>query len=219
MIASELISSQLIPLKTSDTGRAALAVMADFYVKHLPIVNNAQLLGVIAEEDILNNPINEPVGSYVLKHQKPYVSHREHLFEIMSTMAEHDLTVIPVIDDDGNYMGLITQNDLMQYYARSFSFTEPGGILVLELAKRDYVLSEIARLIESDNAVILSLFISNVADPSMVSLTLKLNKSNLDKVTATLTRFGYNIKGSYVEDEYVDQLRDRYDMLMNYLDV
>lgn len=219
MIASELISSRLIPLTTSDTGRAALAVMADFYVKHLPIVNNSQLLGVIAEEDILNNPINEPVGSYVLKHQKPYVSHREHLFEIMSTMAEHDLTVIPVIDDDGNYMGLITQNDLMQYYARSFSFTEPGGILVLELAKRDYVLSEIARLIESDNAVILSLFISNAADPSVVSLTLKLNKSNLDKVKATLTRFGYNIKGSYVEDEYVDQLRDRYDMLMNYLDV
>lgn len=219
MIASELISSQLIPLKTSDTGRAALAVMSDFYVKHLPIVNNSQLLGVIAEEDILNNPINEPVGSYTLKHQKPYVSHHEHLFEIMSTMAEHDLTVIPVIDDDGNYMGLITQNDLMQYYARSFSFTEPGGILVLELAKRDYLLSEIARLIESDNAVILSSFISNVADPSIVSLTLKLNKSNLDKVSATLRRFGYNIKGSYVETEYVDQLRDRYDMLMNYLDV
>ncbi len=219
MIASELISSQLIPLKTSDTGRAALAVMSDFYVKHLPIVNNSQLLGVIAEEDILNNPINEPVGSYRLKHQKPYVSHHEHLFEIMSTMAEHDLTVIPVIDDDGNYMGLITQNDLMQYYARSFSFTEPGGILVLELAKRDYLLSEIARLIESDNAVILSSFISNVADPSIVSLTLKLNKSNLDKVSATLRRFGYNIKGSYVETEYVDQLRDRYDMLMNYLDV
>ena len=80
-------------------------------------------------------------------------------------------------------------------------------------------MSEIARLIESDNAVILSSFISNVADPSIVSLTLKLNKSNLDKVSATLRRFGYNIKGSYVETEYVDQLRDRYDMLMNYLDV
>ena len=219
MIATELISARLIPLRTSDTGRAALSVMSDFYVKHLPIVNDAQLLGVISEEDILNNPMSEPVGSYSLQLRKPYVSYNEHLFEIMSTMAENDLTVIPVIDADGNYMGLITQNDLMQFYARSFSFTEPGGILVLEMAKRDYHLSEIARHIESDGAVVLSCFISNTADPSFVSLTIKLNKSNLDQVVATLGRFGYTVKGSYVETEYVDQLKDRYDMLMNYLDV
>lgn len=219
MIASELISSELIPLKTSDTGRAALAVMSDFYVKHLPIVNNTQLLGVISENDILDNPMSEPVGSYKLKLRRPYVSHRDHLFEIMRTMAENDLTVIPVIDDDGNYMGLITQNDLMQYYARSFSFSEPGGIVVLEIAKRDYLLSEIARLIESENAVVLSSFISNAPDPNMTFLTLKLNKSNLDQINATLERFGYKIKGTYVETEYVDQLKDRYDMLMNYLDV
>jgi CBS domain-containing protein len=219
MIASELISAELISLKTSDTGRAALAVMSDFYVKHLPIVNNTQLLGVIAEGDILDNPINEAVGSYTLKLRKPYVSHKDHLFEIMRTMAENDLTVIPVVDDEGNYMGLITQNDLIKFYAKSFSFAEPGGILILEMAKQDYLLSEIARLIESENAVILSSFITNGANPTMAYLTLKLNRSDLEPVVATLQRFGYTIKGSFVEEEYYDKLKDRYDMLMNYLDV
>lgn len=219
MIASELISQELIPLKTSDTGRAALAVMSDFYVKHLPIVNNTQLLGVISEEDILNNPMDEDVGSYQLSQIKPYVNHKEHLFEIMRTMAEHDLTVIPVVDDDGNYMGLITQNDLIQFYARSFSFAEPGGILVLEMSKQDYHLSEIARIVESENTVILSSFITSGADQNRVYVTLKLNRSDLDQVVASLKRFEYNIKGSFVETEYYDQLKDRYDMLMNYLDV
>ncbi|MDX1684798.1 MAG: CBS domain-containing protein [Saprospiraceae bacterium] len=219
MIASELISQDLIPLKTSDTGRAALAVMADFYVKHLPIVNNTQLLGVVSEEDIINNPIDEDVGSYTLSQVKPYVNHKEHLFEIMRTMAENDLTVVPVVDDDGNYMGLITQNDLLQFYARSFSFTEPGGILVLEMAKSDYLLSEIARIIEDENTVVLSSFITSGAGSNLVYLTLKLNRSNLEEVVASLRRYGYNIKGSFVEAEYYDQLKDRYDMLMNYLDV
>lgn len=219
MIASELISTDLIPLRTSDSGRSALAVMADFYVKHLPIVNNTQLLGVISEQDILDNPIAEAVGSYNLKHKRPYVSHKDHLFEIMRTMAEHELTVVPVVDDDGNYMGLITQNDLLQFYAKSFSFSEPGGILVLEMAKRDYLLSELARIIESENTVILSSFITAAADINFVYVTLKLNRSDLEQVVSTLERFGYNIKGSFIETEYYDQLKDRYDLLMNYLDV
>jgi len=219
MIASELISSEVIPLKTSDTGEAAMMVMSDFLVKHLPIVNNTQLLGVLSEDDILNNPITEQVGSYNLGQTKAYVNHKEHLFEIMRAMAEHELTMIPVVDDDGNYMGLITQEDLLQFYAKSFSFSEPGGILLLELAKRDYVLSEIARLIESDNGVILSSFITTGADPNIAYLTLKINRRDLENIKATLTRFGYMIKGSFVEEEYYDSLRDRYDMLMNYLDV
>lgn len=219
MIASELISSEVIPLKTSDTGEAALIVMADFLVKHLPIVNNTQLLGVLSEDDILNNPIAEHVGSYKLGQSKAYVSHKEHLFEIMRAMAENELTMIPVIDDDGNYMGLITQEDLLQFYAKSFSFSEPGGILLLELAKRDYVLSEIARLVESDNGIILSSFITTGADPNIAYLTLKINKRDLESIKATFNRFGYIIKGSFVEEEYYDSLRDRYDMLMNYLDV
>jgi signal-transduction protein with cAMP-binding, CBS, and nucleotidyltransferase domain len=219
MIASELISTELIPLRTSDTGEAALNVMADFYVKHLPIVNNTQLLGVLSEDDVINNPIHEQVGSYHLSHAKAYVTHREHLFEIMRIMAENELTVIPVVDDEGNYMGLITQSDLLQYYAKSFSFSEPGGILLLEMPKRDYVLSEIARLIETEGGIILSSFVTTGADQSIVYLTLKINRRDLEQIKATLIRFDYSIKGSFVEDEYYDSLKDRYDMLMNYLDV
>jgi len=219
MIASDLISTSVLPLKTSDTGKAALAVMGDFYVKHLPIVNNTQLLAVISEEDVINNPMSEPVGSYDLGNKAPYVNHREHLFDIMANMAENDLTVIPVVDDDGNYMGMITQSDLLSFYAKSFSFTEPGGILVLEVRKRDYSLAEISRIVESENGAILSSFISNSPNTNIVFVTLKIAKVELQKIQATLERFDYTIKASFMETEYMDTLKDRYDLLMNYLDV
>ncbi len=219
MIASDLISKTVLPLKTSDTGHAALTVMGDYYVKHLPIVNNTQLLAVISEEDVLNNPMDQPVGSYDLNKEKPYVNHKEHLFEIMRTLGEYNLTIIPVVDDDGNYMGLITQEDLMRFYATSFSFAEPGGIIVLELVKRDYSLAEISRIIESENAAVLSSFISNSADANVVYVTIKVNRTDLQQIEATFDRFGYNIKASYVESEYLDGLKERYDLLMNYLDV
>ena len=61
MIAANLLSQSIIPLKTSDTGQEALSIMNDFYVKHLPIVNNKQLLGLISEDDILDHDIEEAV--------------------------------------------------------------------------------------------------------------------------------------------------------------
>lgn len=219
MTAAELISSSLLPLKTSDTGKSALLVMGDYYVKHLPIVNNTQLLGLISEEDVLNNPMDEPVGSYNLSIQQPHVNLKDHFFEVMGIMAEGELTVIPVVDDDGNYKGMITQNDLLSFYAKSFSFTERGGIIVLEIRKRDYSLAEVARIIESENGVILSSFISNGPEDNLVFVTLKIAKVELSQIRSTLERFDFHVQASFMESDYVDVLKDRYDLLMNYLDV
>ena len=67
-------------------------------------------------------------------------------------MAEQKLSVIPIVDEYDNYQGLVTQGDLIQFYASSFSFMEPGSILIIETNRNDYSLAEIARIIESENA-------------------------------------------------------------------
>jgi len=219
MIASKLISKTLAPLRTSDTGEEALTIMNIYHVKHLPIVNNEQFLGLVSEEDILNHDMSEPVGSYRLSVVKPFVNQKEHLFEVMSMMAENILTIIPVIDDAGDYLGLITQEDLLQFYATSFSFTEPGSIMVLETKKINYSLAEISRIVEGENAAILSSFLTENPEGESVLVTLKINKKDLNKIIASLERFDYTINGSFSEEEYIDELKERYDSLMNYLNV
>lgn len=219
MIAAELISKEMIPLRTSDTGRAALNVMSDFYVKHLPIVNNKELLGIISEDDVLNNPIDEPVGSFALSINTPYVKEDEHLFEVMGIMAEHNLSVIPVVNEEQEYQGLISQEDLIQYYAKSFSFIEPGSIVVLEMLKRNYSLAEISRIVESESATILSTFLNATPQSESIQVTLKINKQEIQPILASFERFEYRIKATYTESDYIDTLKDRYNSLMNYLNV
>ena len=159
MIAEKLISNSLIPLRTSDSGEEALSIMNDFYIRHLPIVNNKQLLGLISEDDILNYDVEEPVGSYSLSINKPYVNANDHIYEVMRLVAEYQLTVIPVVDNDDNYVGLITQDDLLRYFAATGAFKETGSIIVMEMNKRDYSISEVGRIVESENASILSIFV------------------------------------------------------------
>lgn len=219
MIAKNLISSEVTPLRTSDTGNEAITLMNVFCVKHLPIVNNEQFLGLISEEDIYQNNLEEAIGSFSLSLTRPFVRESEHLFEVMSKMAKGELTVIPVVDDADNYIGLITQDDLLQFYAKSFSFSEPGSILVLETTKPNYSLSEISSIVEQESAVILGTFLTYDDRSNAVYVTLKINKTNIQHIIASFQRHDYIITGSFYEEEYFDSFKNRYDSLMSYLNV
>ena len=219
MIAANLLSKTIVPLKTSDTGQEALSIMSDFYVKHLPIVNNVQLLGFISEDDILEHDPEEAVGSYKLSMKRPYVQEKDHIFEVMRIMSEYSLTVIPVVDIEGNYLGLISQDDLLRFFAHIGSFTEPGSIIVLEMSKRDYTLAEIARIVESESAAVLSSFITTNLDSTRIDVTIKVNRQDIQRLIATFERYNYQVKASFQESDYLEAFKDRYDSLMSYLKV
>jgi CBS domain-containing protein len=219
MIARELISQLIQPLRTSDTGEQALTYMQVYHLKHLPIVNSEQLLGTISEDDITTSPLDEPIGSFSLGLNKAFVRDSDHLFEVMGVMADHKLTVIPVVNAQDDYLGLITLEELIQFYARSFSFSEPGGIIVLELQQPDYSLAEIARIVESENASVLSSFLTQDEVSKQMYVTIKTNQKDNQHLQATLERFGYTIKASFTEEGYFESLQDHYDAFLHYLNV
>lgn len=219
MIAQALISQLIHPLRTSDTGEQALTYMHVYHLKHLPIVNNEQLLGTISEEDITTRTLEEAIGSYDLRLSRAFVHDTDHLFEVMSVMADHKLSAIPVVDAKDNYLGLITLEDLIQFYARSFSFSEPGGIIVLEVHRAQYSLAEISRIIESENAGILSSFLTRDDESGRIYVTLKVNQTDTQHLQATLERFGFTVKATFAEGGYFESLQDHYDAFLHYLNV
>ena len=219
MIARELISQLVHPLRTSDTGEQALTYMQVYHLKHMPIVNSAQLLGTISEEDITTSPLDEPIGSLSLGLNKAFVKETDHLFEVMSVMADNKLSAVPVVDSKGDFPGLVTLEDLIQYYARSFSFSEPGGIIVIEVQQADYSLAEISRIIESEHALVLSSFLTHDDESKRMYVTIKTNQSDTQHMQATLERFGYTIKATFSEEGYFESLQDHYEAFLHYLNV
>lgn len=220
MLAKDLISDAIMPLKTSDSGLIALNWMEEFRVSHLPIVNNHDFLGLISESDIYEmNSYEEPLGNHSLSLHKPYVAEDQHVYDVIRQVFEQKLTLIPVIDANNHYLGSITLQCLVKYFARLAAVDNPGGIIVLEMGIRDYALSEIARIVESNDASILSLYILTLPDSSRMEVTLKINRIDIGPVIQTFNRFGYTIKASFFEGDFNNTLRDRYDSLMKYLDI
>jgi len=106
----------------------------------------------------------------------------------------------------------------MRSIAGLSSLDQPGGILVLELIERDYSLSQIAQIVESNNAKILSMYINSLSDSTMLEVTLKLNTSELTSIIRTFERYNYDIKTWVTNNDSMDRFySERFDLLMRYL--
>ena len=220
MIAKDLISADVLPLKTSDSGLMAMHWFDEFRVSHLPVVSDSQLLGLISEEDVFAaGQFEEPIWSYNLQLQNTSVLHTKHIYEAMKLFADFKLTTLPVIDDNGTYLGVITLSDMVAKMATTAAVSNPGGILVLELNANDFSMVEISRIIEENDAKILSMYVTSPADSTRLELTIKLNRIDIQPVIKSFLRHDYTIKASFFENDYFDNLRERYDLLMTYLNV
>jgi acetoin utilization protein AcuB len=221
MIARELISDVVTALKTSDTGTKALSWMEVFRVKHLPIVNHREFLGLISDADIydLNNP-DEPVGNHNLSLTKPYVTENQHIYEVIELLSRLQLTLVPVLDQARQYLGVITQEDLTQKFAHLSAMQQPGGIIELEMNEQDYSLNEISQIVESNNARILSLYVAASNDHSKLRVTLKVNLTDMTSVMATFNRYNYTVVSSHMMDEDLDAFyQERFDVFLKYLNI
>jgi CBS domain-containing protein len=221
MVAKDLISEVIPSLKTSDLGQTALNWMEVFRVSHLPIVNNQDFLGLISDADIydMNQP-GEPIGNHTLTLLKPYVTSEQHIFEVIGLAARLKLTVVPVLDSKNYYKGVITTNDLIRHIAGISSMDQPGGIVVLELIDRDYSLSQIAQIVESNNIKVLSMYITSPPESTKLEVTLKLSSNDLSPVLRTFERYNYEVKTWVSSNDSIDQFyQERFDLLMKYLNI
>lgn len=220
MLAKDLISEVVLPVKTSDSAALALNMMEDLKVAHLPIVNNIEFLGLISEDDILNvNLPEEPLGNHKLSIIRPFVNDAQHIFDVIRTFAELKLTLLPVLDNKNNYLGCITLADLVQNLSRLTSLDNPGGIIVIELNQNDYSLTEISQIVESNDAKVLCLYLTSYNDTTKIDITLKINKLDITAVLNTFNRYNYIVKASFTEHKYIEDLKDRFDLLMNYINM
>ncbi len=221
MVAKQIITDAVTPLKLTDTGSDALMFMDEMKVSHLPVVEGSEYVGLVSETDIYN--MKDPdasLGDQKLPHLNIFVNEYQHFFNVIGVMAANDLTLVPVVDEKVHYIGSIMINNLVKYFSLTGAISSMGSIIVLELNQNDYVLSQISQIVESHDQKILSLYVTSQKDSTKIEVTMKVNSMDIQPLIQTFNRYNYIIKATYSEsEEMFEDLRDRYDGLMNYLNI
>ena len=221
MLAQNLISDVIPSIKNTDNGQKALNWMDVFRVSHLPVVRNTKYLGMVSDKliydlNLLENPIQEQIDKLNTSH----VHKNQHIFEVAILMYKLKLSVIAVLDTDHYYLGAITLYDLARRFASYFSLLEIGGVVILEVNVADYSLTEISRIVESNDTKILSFFMNRIPGSNTLDVILKLDKEDLSSVIQAFLRYDYNVKGVYLDDsKLTDLYKDRYDQFMKFMDI
>ncbi|UJP66299.1 CBS domain-containing protein [Mongoliitalea daihaiensis] len=221
MQAFEYINNLIPPLKVTDQTGKALLWMEEIRTNSLPVIQGKFFKGLISDEQIYN--LNQPeltFESLELENQGCFVYLDKHIYDVIRTAAEFHTNMVAVLDKTNEYLGVITMEDAITAFADSLSIQSNGAVIVLSMLMTDYSMSEISRIIESENAKILSSFIaSDPLDDNKIKLTLKLDKTELRHVKATLERFGYHVLDHYQEEAGVSEDQDRIDNLFRFLDI
>jgi acetoin utilization protein AcuB len=220
MLAKTILTTEITPLRMSDTGLTALSQMDEYKVNHLPVVTDAGLVGLLSESDIMQlQDTEEAFEKLQLAFSQVFVEEERHILDVFRIVAAHNLSLLPVVNAKNQYVGCITLQKLMQSFATIDPIKNAGGIIVLQINLRDYNLVEIAGIAEANDAKIMGLYTYSSEDSMKLEVTLKMNSLDISAILLTFSRYNYLIKASFGQSDLDNLLRDRYEALMSYLNI
>lgn len=217
MTAAELITTHLPVLQLSDTAAGALQQMQEHQLTEIPVLNGKQLVGLLREEDVQDEPPSTLLDLLQDEFDHTKVRPGDFFLTILKWMQQRQLRIVPVVEEDGSYNGVVTGEALLQAAAMYTSAAEPGGVIILQLLPHQFSISEIGRIVESNDARVMHLNTWTEAPAGHLMVAIKVNKTDIQDILASLERYEYNVVRFFGENMTEDALRLNFDHLMNYL--
>lgn len=220
MQETQLLSSEILPIVAQATIDDAIQQLEDYNLEQLPVVDSQQrYLGMISYEILSNAYALSTVQDIINANSllKIAMPQADYPYKAAKLMVEFNLQVIPVIDEKEILQGVISQETILHFLVKDTGLQQSGGILLLEVPNLSYSLSEIARICETNDVSILNLQIKSIKEEDSMHIIIKTNTKDLSAVVAAFERFEYEVTAIGADLNINDFIKDRYDLLMNYL--
>lgn len=220
MLTADIINQNIPRLQLQDTVSKARQLVNDFKVTHLPVVSEERFLGLISEEDLLDAEDDRVTIELLQNNFIPAsVPDDVHFLNATNKSIQFDTNIIPVVNKLNFFVGVITANDLLKTMGHFAGADEIGGLIVLEMERSQFAISEISRIVESNDCTILHLNTTSDSTTGLLTVTLHINKKEIATVVATFERYEYNVVYYFGIEHFENEIEDNYKNLMNYLDL
>lgn len=186
----------------------------------LPVVENNQFLGLVHIDHLRNySSVHKTIADTQETWLQISMYDDQHIFDALPLLSAHEIDVIPVINAQHQYVGMVTWLSLVKAINNILDCEQAGSVLVLEMGQRDNALSHIAHIIESADAQVLASFTRQLPDSSRLEITLKIKGQSLSAVVDALLRYDYTVKTTYNNDLDKEDLQSRFEQLMNFINM
>lgn len=222
MLANKsILKTGFNPLEAGDTVRVAINQMEDEDVKTLPVVDKTtqKLIGQVDYEQLLEADESALISDLEVN-DTIKIYEGQHIFEAARLMLQYELRLLPLVDRELTFSGVITKQQVLECISRMLNLAEIGSVITVELDPIDFSISEIVQIIETEGAKILGITVENPdSSRQKFEVSVKLNLKDLSRVTAALKRYDYAVLTESESTVYGNDLEHRADELLKYIDM
>ncbi len=232
MLVAEALNTDTRVLTANDTITDALERMDELRVQTLPVIDytTRELLGQISRPALRDLGTDGERTIADLSLEKPIaIFNNQHLFHAVRLMLQHELRVLPVVDESWIFEGTIRKSQLLEVLGQMLNLTGYGSVIIIELGQQDFTLAEIVQLIETEGGKILGITVETPdanrtvetpdANRKAYEISIKLNLQDVSRVASALRRYGYTILTEVKSEAQNIDLETRADQLLRYLDM
>ncbi len=212
------ILSNIPVFNVEDSLKAVIKFFENTTFSHVAVEEKGRFLGVLSEDDLENLKGIEKIEEYRYSLDNFFTRKDANWLDVLEAFARNEANLLPVLGESEEILGYYDLTDVVGVFIDTPFFTEPGNILVVAKGIKDYSFSEVAQIVESNNAKYIGGFITEMVN-DVVQITIKISTENFSDVVQTFRRYNYNIIFGNSDDKFLEDLKDRSNYLDKYLNV
>ncbi|WPR72747.1 CBS domain-containing protein [Flavobacterium sp. NG2] len=218
MKITDYINTDYKAIDCQETIETVKGFFADLHYSHFPVVEEGIYIGCIASDDIETFDDDKKIIDYKYTLEVFFTRTNSIWLEVLEIFAKNHSNLIPVLNEENKYVGYYEIEDIMSFFHETPFLKEQGRIIKVKKGILDYSMSQITQIVESNNGKLLGLFISE-AEVDSVEVTLKISLGAINEIVQSFRRYNYEITSEHIEDNYINNLKERSDYLDKYLNI
>jgi hypothetical protein len=202
--------------------QSKISDIQDFFMdvpfSHFPVLNEGVYIGSMVADDIETLDSDKKAADYLYTLETFFARDSMIWLDVLEVFAKNHTNIVPVLNEKNIYSGYYELEDIVKFFHETPFLREPGGIIVVQKNITDYSMSQIAQIVESNNAKLLGMFVSEATSEN-IQITIKTTIGSLNDIIQTFRRYNYEIISEHHEDNYLNSLKERSEYLDKYLNI
>jgi acetoin utilization protein AcuB len=213
MLVRKKMKKDLITITKDERMTTAKKILKEKNIRHLPVVEGKKLVGLVSNMDIrkaeaspatsleireLHYLLDKLTVGEIMTRNVITISPDISLEEATTLLHDNKIGCLPVVED-GNLVGILTENDVMEILIDVMGMKEKGSRLEIVVEDKPGALADVTRLIKEHNVNIISV-VTDVADePGKRLVVFKLKTFYFEPIKKALEGAGFPVQYAKIE--------------------
>lgn len=185
----------------------AFELMQGRGIRHLPVIDDGELKGLVTDRDIRLALIPSPLATP--EDRVYHLGALERVDEIMTTdlftvapnttieeaaklMAQHKIGAVPVVSQ-GKLVGILTETDILRVFIEMLETIQSSSRIDVVLGEKPSALDEVYRLIQASHAKVISVSMSPEETAGLPIYSFRIQRTPVEPLVHELEKAGYRV--------------------------